>query len=128
MIYSEAHDKITAEQNIALYDLLIEKLEKKPFAKRPNNPIEILRKGRAKFAKLMMAEQAQCLMQILTLFGRISGGCDLQLVGGAGKAAAMVNFSSSMSNWKKNYNTVRIIDQSASGLFESGSDNLLDLL
>ena len=73
-------------------------------------------------------EQAKCLMQILMVFGRVSGGCDLQLVGGAGKAAAMSGFSASMSNWKKYYSDVRIIDQSASGLFESRSDNLLDLL
>jgi len=31
-----------------------------------------------------------------------------------------------MSNWKKNYSDVRIIDQSASGLWEVVSDNILE--
>lgn len=128
MLYREAYDKITTEQNMVLYDLLMEKLCKNPFAKRPNNPIETLRKGRDKFSRLDIAEQAQCLMQILLLFGRISGGCDLQLIGGAGKAAATNGFSASASNWKKYYQDVRIVDQSASGLYETKSDNLLALL
>ena len=34
-----------------------------------------------------------------------------------------LSFSSTMSNWKKNYSDVRIIDQSASGLWEVVSDN-----
>ena len=128
MLYSRQHDKISAEDNVKLYDVLVDKLSKKPYAKRPANPIETLQKGREKFVEADVYEQAKCLMQILMVFGRVSGGCDLQLIGGAGKAASMVNFSSSVSNWKKYYSDVRIIDQSASGLFESRSDNLLDLL
>ena len=128
MIYNEAYDKITVEKNIELYDLLIQKLGNPPYEKRPNNPIETLRNGREKFAKLDIAEQAKFLMQILTVFGRSSGGCDLRPVGGVGKAA-VVSISSSLSNWKKKYTDVRIIDQSASGLFEKRSEcNLLDLL
>ena len=128
MIYRAEYDKITPDRNVALYDLLIEKLESKAFVKRPNNPVSTLKKGRVMFVQASIAEQVKCLMQILSLFGRVSGGCDLQIVGGAGRAAAMVGFSSSLGNWKKNYSDIRIIDQSASGLFETRSDNLLDLL
>lgn len=127
MVYSQQYDKISTEDNVKLYDILVDKLCQS-YAKRPANPIETLQKGRDKFMKADVYEQAKCLMQILMVFGRVSGGCDLQLVGGAGKAAAMSGFSASMSNWKKYYSDVRIIDQSASGLFESRSDNLLDLL
>ncbi len=127
MVYSETYDKLTVKQNIELYDLLTHKLERPPYVKRPNNPIDTLRSGREKFEKLDIAEQANCLMQILTLFGRNSNGCDLRSVGGVGKAA-VASFSSSISNWKKNYTDVRIIYQSASGLFETRSVNLLELL
>lgn len=128
MIYRAEYDKITPEQNVTLYDLLVEKLESKTFVKRPNNPVKTLRQGRNMFVQTSILEQAKCLMTILGLFGRTSGGCDLQTVGGVKKAAAMVGFSSSLSNWKKYYSDVRIIDQSASGLFERRSDNLLNLL
>lgn len=128
MIYRAEYDKITTVQNIVLYDLLIEKLESKAFVKRPNNPVSTLKKGKGMFVQASIYEQVKCLMQILSLFGRVSGGCDLQTVGGAGRAAAMVGFSSSLGNWKKNYSNVCIIDQSASGLFEKHSVNLLDLL
>ena len=65
-------------------------------------------------------------MDILGLFGRIQSA-DLTSIGGVAKAG-VATLSSTLSNWKKNYADVRIIDQSASGLFEKVSDNLLDLL
>ena len=127
MVYSETYDKITVKQNIDLYDLLTQKLERPPYVKRPNNPMDILKNGREKFETLDIAEQASCLMRILTSFGRSTNGCDLQRLGGTPNAAT-IRLSSSLSNWKKYYTDVRIIDQSASGLFETRSDNLLDLL
>ena len=90
--------------------------------------LETLRKGRSLFMEADIFAQAACLLQILLVFGRVSGGCDLRTVGGAGKAASTVNFSASLRNWKTYYSDVRIIDQSASGLYESRSDNLLKLL
>ena len=42
----------------------------------------------------------------------------------SGQTALSLN----LINWKKNYTDVRIVDQSASGLFEKMSENLLDLL
>ena len=58
----------------------------------------------------------------------MSAGCDLTLIGGKAHSAATVSFSSIISNWKKNYSDVRIIDQSASGLWEVVSDNILEYL
>ena len=68
------------------------------------------------------------MLNIHQVFGRIAGGCDLTAIGGAGKAAATVNFSTTASNWKKNYSDVRVIDVSASGLWEKQSGNLLELV
>ena len=70
----------------------------------------------------------KALLSIHVIFGRVAGGCDLTLIGGAGKAAATNGFSATISNWAKTYSDVRIIDSSASGLWENKSDNLLDLL
>ena len=67
-------------------------------------------------------------MNIHDIFGRIASGCNLTLVGGSANTGATVNFSSSVSNWKKTYKEVNIIDTSSSGLWEKKSDNLLDLI
>ncbi|MCI8331920.1 MAG: type II CRISPR RNA-guided endonuclease Cas9 [Clostridiales bacterium] len=124
----EKYDGISVEKNLELYDFLTEKLSSSVYVKRPANPVETLKEGRDRFLEANIFDQTKCLLQILSVFGRVSGGCDLRLLGGAGKAASTGNFSSSLSNWKKNYADVRIIDQSASGLFETRSENLLELL
>lgn len=128
MVYSLKYDKISPEDNIKLYDLLTSKLQNNVYTKRPANPASILCNGREKFVKAEIFEQSKCLLQILSVFGRGAGGCDLQLLGGGSKAASTGNFSSSLSNWKKNYSDVRMIDSSASGLYEKRSENLLKLL
>ena len=122
------YDKITAEQSIALYDSLTHKLTVWPFSKRP--PLGIgdqLVEGREKFVSLNLEEQAKVLNQTLSLFGRSGQGSDLVLIGGVAKAG-VPTLSSNISNWMKYYKDVRIIDQSASGLFEKQSVNLLTLL
>ena len=88
--------------------------------------MDALIKGKEKFKKLSPPDQAKVLLQIQGLFGRAIKA-DLSAVGGV-SSAGVANLASSISNWKKNYSDVRIIDQSASGLFETVSDNLLNLL
>ena len=121
-------DQITRDENLALYDLYCEKLASWPYNKRPANPIETLQKGRDTFIGLSGRDQVTCLTNIHGLFGRLAGGCDLTLLGGVAKAG-VTTLGSSLSNWAKaGYQDVRIVDQSASGLFETKSANLLDLL
>ena len=127
-IYDAEFDEVTREQNIELYGIYIKKLEDSIYKKRVNPPLAILKNGKEKFVSLDVKEQARALLNIHQVFGRISGGCDLSAIGGAKKAAATVNFSSTVSNWKKNYSDIRIIDSSASGLWEKASENLLELL
>ena len=67
-------------------------------------------------------------MNIQSVFGRMTGGCDLTLIGGSAHSAATGSLSTTISNWKKKYSTVRIIDQSPSGMWEKSSENLLDFL
>ena len=127
IVFSEQFDGITAEQNIALYDAYIDKLQNTVFEHRPTSPLETLLKGREKFVALSPEEQVPLLLAILGLFGRVIKA-DLEKIGGA-KGTGEMALSSSISNWKKNYTDVRIIDMSASGLYENISpDNLLDFV
>ena len=121
------YDEITAEENLKLYDLFTAKLGAHPFDKRPANPVEVLKKGRDKFIEQSLTDQVTALLNLLPLFGRHSGGNDLRLIGG-NQACASSRLSSYLSNWKKSYKCVRIIDQSSSGLYEKPSVNLLDLI
>ncbi len=127
-IYDETFDKVSTGKNLELYDLYLDKLENSVYSKRVNCPADTLKKGRELFAGLDVKNQAKALINIHQIFGRIAGGIDLTAIGGAGKAAATVSFSSSVSNWSKSYKDIRIIDSSASGLWENKSTNLLELL
>ncbi len=123
---NEKYDGISSKMNIALYDLYTQKMQNYPYSKRPANPCATLVTGREKFASLGVTEQVIVLMQIQGLFGRAKFA-DLTSVGGVGKAGVTC-LGSSLSNWKKSYADVRIIDASASGLHEQVSQNLLELL
>lgn len=127
-MFDETYDKVSAEKNVALYKLYLTKLESSIYRKRINPPTEILRDGQEAFRSLTVPEQAKALLNIHQVFGRIAGGCDLTAIGGTANAAATKNFSTTASNWKKNYSDVRVIDVSASGLWEKQSGNLLELV
>ena len=126
--YNIEYDKVSKKENEALYDILLDKYKNTLYAKRPNAPVKTIEDGRNVFAGLDIKAQSSVLLNIIATFGRVSGGCDLTGIGGAAKAAATVNVSTTLSNWKKTYKSVTIIDRSASGLYESKSRNLLDLL
>ena len=127
MKYSQPFDKISKEENCDLFDILTLKMGNATYVKRPNNPVNTLIKGRDAFVALDIYEQCKCLLQIIAVFSRASGGCHLESIGGKPKAGA-TTLSSALSNWKKNYSVVQIVDQTASGLYESRSCNLLELL
>lgn len=119
-------DGVSGEQNVILYDYYIEKLQKAPYSHRPANPAESLAKCRDRFISLVPSAQVGVLLQIQGMFGRLIKA-DLTPIGGVA-STGVTALSSSLSNWKKYYTDVRIIDQSASGLFETISDNILGLL
>lgn len=124
---NEKYDGISKEKNLELYDIFIAKLCAAPYKYRPNNPLPTLQAGREKFAELEAGEQAKVLLSVLGLFGR-AVSADLEDIDGKPKAGVST-LSSSLSNWKKYYTDVRLIDQSASGLYEKiGECNLLDLI
>ena len=127
-IYDKDFDKISKDKNEELYELYIEKYKNSIYSKRINSPLLILEEGKAKFKSLDIKSQSRVLLSIHQTFGRIAGGVDLTPIGGAGKAAATISFSSTISNWAKTYHDVRIVDASPSGIWKKKSQNLLELL
>lgn len=121
------HDGISPERNIALYDALTEKMRSWPFAKFPGNQYETMCTGAERFASATVTEQIDGAMNILLLMGPGSSTVDLTVCGGSKNAGAK-RVSSKVSNWKKNYSDVWILDVSASGLYSKRSGNLLELL
>lgn len=127
LLPDQKHDKLSKEDNLAVYDLLIEKLEKRPYCNLPGNQVETLKKGRPQFVDAECTEQINCLLGLMELLNAKRKNCDLSAAGGA-KMAGSIRISGNLSNWKKKYHDVRIIDRSAAGLFENSSENLLELL
>lgn len=128
IVLDPKHDKITPEGNLALYDILTQKLQSDPFQKLPANPVSLLIKERDRFRALTPEEQVSFLINLLVYFQRRgSNGTDLSAVGGSKKSGLKL-VSSALSNWEKTYTDVRILDSSPAGLWECSSDNLLELL
>jgi CRISPR-associated endonuclease Csn1 len=127
LLPNEAYDGISREKNLCLYKILAAKLGEWPFVQFPRNPQEILLKGIDLFAEQELVDQISCLLNIIQLMGPGSTGVDLKGCGSKGSAGKKV-LSNKLSNWENSYSDVRIIDESASGLFSHSSENLLDLL
>lgn len=119
------YDKITAQENIELFDILTQKMKAWPFNKYPANQADTLVKGREKFCALGESEQVNCLLNVLSILN--GNGADLTALGGAAKAGGTL-LSATISNWSKDYQDIRIVDQSAAGLHRQTSENLLGLL
>lgn len=123
--YDKDYDVITAEENNELYKLLADKLSKKPFALRPTLSIEKIKSINGKceeFSSLEIKKQAEILLDMVSLFSRSASADKFLDISGA------CVMSSKLSNWKGKYNSVRIVDSSASGIWERKSKNLLTLI
>ena len=128
LVYNERFDGVSRDKNLALYDLYAEKLSHWPYLKRPGNAVllEKLKKRRDLFATLDISSQVYTLLQLQGLFGRIRVA-DLKDIKES-SSSGIAKLSLNLSNWKKTYSDVRIVDSSASGLFENEGQNLLELL
>ncbi len=123
------HDKITNDSNIQLYSAYVKKLQDSVFNKiLPSGLDDILISGLNNFSNMSLEEQVSMLLNIGLIFKSTrTGGCNLEAIGGSRNSGIML-LSSRLSNWQKKYKEAYIIDSSASGLFETPSCNLLDLL
>lgn len=123
---SETHDGVSKETNLELLKVLFEKITGKTFSKMPGAKITAGEKEIELFKLADIKEQITCLENlVLYLKTNRAGSCNMLSIGGAKSAAVMV-MSATLSNWK--YSDVRIIDRSASGLYETRSQNLKELL
>lgn len=127
-VWNEKYDGVSVKDNIALYGLYIQKLSSWPYNTRPGNEIFVgkLRLHSEDFEKLDVFGQAYVLLQIQGVLG-CAKQADLKALGESPNSG-ITSLSLNLSNWKKNYIDVRIVDRSASGLFEKVSGNILDLL
>lgn len=119
-------DKITKEENLELYDLYTKKCFTKPFClwKTFEGAGKILENGRDKFMSLSVDEQVTALMSVMSILktGR-SSDLNLEAIGGK-SSACKSNFNAIINN-NKDFSSIRIVDQSPTGLIEKYSDNLI---
>ena len=119
------YDQITSGKNIDLYDLLCEKMKNTKYKSLMKKALLSLENGRDTFLDLSVENQSKMLSSFLKLFScNDSQGKDLSLIGGVKSAGIQLM---PMRLDKKKMTDVRIIDQSATGLFEQKSQNLLTL-
>jgi len=118
---------ITKAGNEELYDYLTAKCLEKPFCDwaKFKESGEILSKGRENFIMENITEQTVNLIKIFAILKtNRKGTCDLNFAGGVKK------FHTERLNAildSKKHKTIYIIDQSATGLYEKKSENLLEL-
>ena len=125
-VVDEKHDRISAEMNLKFFDELCAKINSKTFAKIPGSSMGVQSETRERFEQLDINFQLKFLSNmILYLKTNRAGSCDASFIGGS-KNAGIVYLSANLSNW--NYSDIRIIDRSASGIFEKRSQNLKELL
>ena len=124
----EKYDGVNQKYNTALYNLYIQKLSSWPYNTRPDNNtlLKKLRLHTDDFENLDVFKQTFILLQILGILGRMKQADLKDLKEGAN--IGIISLSMKLSNWKKDYTDVRIVDRSASGIFEKVSENLLELL
>ena len=128
IVLDENHDLINSIDNGKVYAYLSSKLTNSVYQIAFGSQKDILCNGYDKFMNLSIEEQCVCLLNLISLFktGRASG-CDLSKIGGK-SSAGIVLLSSKLTNWVKSYDRVRIINESASGIYRQESDNILEWL
>lgn len=120
------YDMITRERNIEIYDMLSQKACITPFNVIFSYASKIFCDGRDTFVELAVNDQIKVLVNMISVFmtGR-SSTCDFEKINGKKRSLEM-RLNSNLSN-AKGYKSIRIIDQSAAGLYEKASPNLLTL-
>ncbi len=119
------HDGLCVERNLNLFDLLTYKISSTNYKTLMPSAVETLNKGKERFNSLSCEEQVIALSNIIQLFGcNNSQGKDLTLIGGV-KSAGIQKMTLKIN--KKRFKSIRIIDQSSTGLFENKTINMCEL-
>ena len=118
-------DGISLDRNASLYSTLSKKMSETRYSTLMNTAKETLMNGVSIFSGLSIEKQCVALTKIVELFDCSSSqGVDLTLIGGA-KSSGIQKMTMKLN--KDRFKSIRIIDQSPTGLFEKTSPNLLDL-
>lgn len=123
---TERYDGITSENNTESFEYMAGKINSKFYEKLPGAAFKITDEQRELFGKLSVDKQIKCMTNMaLYLKTNRAGTCDMTMLDGK-KGAGAIYLSANISNWK--YDDIRIVDRSASGLYETKSINLKELL
>lgn len=114
------HDKLSQEENIALYLEIENKLQNSIFRVRFSNILDIIKNGEEKFKELSIHDQCYVLMQILNILHSNTLSGNLVLIGGSGKSGILTI----ANKLQAKYSSFEIINQSITGLFEKRIDLL----
>jgi CRISPR-associated endonuclease Csn1 len=128
LILDERYDEISQDKNEQLYRILLSKVKDTNYSIAFSTWSNVLDDGYNVFEKLTTEEQVKFLIEFVSLLktGRLNA-CDFSIINGS-KNTGVYQMSSKLSNLKKKVSDVRIIDVSASGIYETCSGNLLELL
>ena len=88
---SEKNDRVSAAQNLQLYDTFLQKMNIPSYSVRPSSQYHTIADARDQFNKLSLLDQCVALADILALF-RGNGKTDLSILGAA-KTAGTILFS-----------------------------------
>lgn len=119
-------DNIKDQDLLDLYDNLLYKLKYSIFSNRIKNLSEIVENGRDIFINLSTEDKVFVLNEILLLFQSINNGVDLSLIGNVNKKTNKPIKASGKTLLSKrlNYQEIKLINQSITGLFENEVDLL----
>lgn len=113
------YDDITADGNIEIYDLFVNKLSTPVYGGYFSDICRTSEKGRDIFISLSLNEQCRQLLELLKLFKCDRTTANLTLIGGA-KTSGVICPMKTVSNCNNAY----LINQSVTGLFETRVDLL----
>jgi CRISPR-associated endonuclease Csn1 len=118
--YDVAEQKINYDENMALYDLFVEKQKSGIYSKRINNALKIMENGRVRFAELSLSNQCIQLVNLLGLFtGGACNGVNTELIGGQSKGNKITTSKVISNNIE-----FKLIYQSPTGIYQT----VIDLL
>lgn len=111
--------KVSVEMNKKIYDQLLEKHSNTIYKKRMASQVKTLKKGRDIFVKLSVEKQCRVIMEILHIFDCNAGSSNLKDING-GRKKGICSINKEITK----YNSVVLIEQSITGLFEKKIDLL----
>ncbi len=118
-------DKLTAEENRQLYQLLREKLENPLYRIKFETAARTFRENEERFAALTVADQCRILLQMLNLFANNAASADLKLLNGKIGIGILLT-SKKISTYAGS--RICLIHPSVTGFFEQEVDLLAEEL